>query len=148
MLRLEQWILAKAGGLAIEEVMAVAERVAQLCIRAQREDAAVDVDRRIVLHGSAVGGGDLVIGVAVGLQHLDDLGQQRGALAVGQCAQCGATLFAGEGETGRKVEPGGIHAHQLIAQHRIEQRRAGTAAGLPLAAEVVGKQFSHGDLSA
>ena len=45
---------------------------------------AVDVDGGILGHGAAVGGGDLVIGLAVGLQHLAHRGQQL-ALAGYRC---------------------------------------------------------------
>ncbi|MNT26334.1 hypothetical protein D3C72_1619000 [compost metagenome] len=144
MLRLEQRILAQPRGLAVKQVAAVAERIAQLCVCAQRKDAAIDIDCGIVLHGAAVRGGNLVIGIAVGLQHLDEVGQQRGALAVGQRAQRGTALLAREGKAGGEVQAGRVDPHQFIAQHGIEQRRAGTAAGLPFAAEIVGKQFGHG----
>ena len=118
--------------------------LAELGVRPQRVDAAIDVDRRVVLDRAAVGGGDLVVRVAVRLQHLDDGCQQAGALAVAQRAQRAAALFAGEAEAGRQVETGRVDADQFGAEHRIEQRRAGAAAGHPAAADEVGEQFGHG----
>jgi hypothetical protein len=136
-LRLEQRVLAQALGLAVEQVLALAQALAELGVVGQRVDAAVDVDRRVVSHRAAVGGGDLVIGVAPGLQHLHRLGQQGRARSPGRAAP--RRLLAREGEAGAQVQAGGVHAHQLMAQHGVEQRRAGAAAGDPAAAEVVGE---------
>jgi hypothetical protein len=80
----------------------------------------------------------------VRLQHLDGGGQQGRALAVGERAQRGAAGVAGEGEAGAQVEPRRVDAHQLVAQHGIEQRRAGALAGDPAAAEMIEQQFGHG----
>jgi hypothetical protein len=130
-LRLEHGILAQACGLTVEQVAPVAQRVGQPRIRRQRVDRTVDVDGRVVLHGAAVGGGDVVVGIAVRLQHLHHLGQQLAAPAVGEGAQRGAAVLAGVGVAGRHVQALGVHADQLGAQDRIDQRRAATLAGLP-----------------
>jgi hypothetical protein len=79
----------------------------------------------------------------VGLQHLDDRGQQARALAVGEGAQRGAAAVAGEAEGAVQVEPGGVDPRQFGAEHRIDERRAGAAAGLPAAGDVVGEEFGH-----
>ena len=146
MLALEQGVLAQARGLAVHQEAAVGKRQTQLGIGAQREDAAVHIDGGVVLHRAAVRGADVAVGVAVGLQHLGDSGQHLGALGVAHRAQCGTALFAGEAESGGQVQPGGVHAHEFGAQHRIEQRRAGAAAGLPAAGDKIGKQFAHGGI--
>ena len=98
MLRLEHRLLAKLHGIAVAQRANVAERIAPLRVLAQREDGSVDVDCRIILHSARVRGGDLVIAVAIGLQHLHDGGQQAGALAIGQRAQPGAAGFTGKAE--------------------------------------------------
>jgi len=78
----EQRVLAEPRGIAVDQVAPLSQRVAKLGIGAKREDAAIDIHGGIVAHGAAVGGGDFVIGIAVGLQDLDDGGQHGGALAV------------------------------------------------------------------
>jgi hypothetical protein len=72
-LALEQRVFAQAGRVAIGQVVHVTQTVAQFGVGAQREDAAVHVHRSVVLDRAAVGGGDVVIGIAVGLQHLHGL---------------------------------------------------------------------------
>ena len=59
-------------------------------------------------------------------------------------AQCGAALLSGEDKCSIEVEPGGIDAHQFVAEHRVEERRAGGRAGLPAAGDKVRKEFAHG----
>ncbi|MCY1309850.1 hypothetical protein D9M70_599860 [compost metagenome] len=140
MLGLEHRVLGHADALAVEQQLGVAQGLALLGEVAQGEDATIDVHRRVLGGGAAVGGGDLVIGVAVRLEHLHDLAQQRGALPVSECSQGGTALFACEGKTFGQVQPGAAHAHQRRAQHRVEQRAAVAGAVLPAAGEEIGKQ--------
>ena len=139
-LRRKQRVFAQAGGLAIAHEVAVAQRFAQLGVGAQREDGAVNVHRRVGFDGAAVGGGDVVVGVAVGLQHLDRRCQQGSAFAVAQGAQGSAAVRAGKVKTAHQVQAGGVHAHQFGPQHGVGQRGACAAAVLPLATQVVGKK--------
>jgi hypothetical protein len=80
----------------------------------------------------------------VRLQDLDDGGEQPGALAIAQRAQCSAADLARKAEGRGQVEPAGVHPRQLGAEHRVEQRHAGPAAGLPTTADVVGEELGHG----
>ena len=144
MLRLEQRVFAQAHHVGVHQVVALAQRFAELGVGAQGKDAAVNVHRRVVLHRAAVGGGNLVIGVAVGLQHLDGGAQQGGALAVVQGAQGSAAHVAGKGKASGQIKPGGVHPHQGRAQNRVYQGAARAGAMRPLAAKVVRKKFGHG----
>ena len=103
MLRLEQRVFAQAHHVGVYQMVALAQRFAEFGVSAQGKDAAVNVHRRVVLHRAAVGGGDLVIGVAVGLQHLDGGAQQGGTLAVVQGAQGSAAGVAGKGKASGQV---------------------------------------------
>ncbi|MNS65444.1 hypothetical protein D3C72_986120 [compost metagenome] len=144
-LRLEGRVLAQPGRIAVAQGAGIAQGVAPFGVLAQGEDGAVDVHARIVLHRAGIGGSDLVVGVAVGEQHLDDGGQQRGALTVGQCAQGRSALLAGKGKGLGQVEPGGVYADQFVAQHGVEQRGAVAGACLPTASGEIGKKFGHVD---
>ena len=139
MLGLEQRILAKPCHFAVEQVVAVAKRLAHLGIGAQCEDAAVYVDGRVILHGAAVGGCNLVVGVAIGLKQLAGGAEQCGTLPVAQPPQGRAALLARKREACCQVKPAGVHANQFIAKDRIQQRCAGTGTGLPTTAEKVGE---------
>lgn len=143
MLRLKQRVFAQAGGFAVQHVVTFAQGFAQLRVGGERVNAAVNVHGRVVFYSAAVGGGDLVISVAVGLQDLDHRMEQGGALRVAEGAQGGACLLAGEGETRFQVQPRGIHAAQLGAEHGVEQSTACARADVPLAAEVVGEFVAH-----
>ena len=143
-LGLEQRVFSQAAGLAVHQVAPLAQAFAHLGVLAQGEDAAVNVHGRVVLHRAAVGGGDLVVGVAVGLQHLDHGRQHLAALRVAQRPQGGAASLTRKGKGRGQVQAGGVHADQLGAQHRVEQHGACARAALPAAGHEVGEQFGHG----
>eukprot|EP01038_Epipyxis_sp_PR26KG_P011901 gene11901-15924_t len=81
----------------------IAQRLTPFGVLAEREDAAVDVHRRVRLDGAGIGGGDVVIAVAVRLQHLGDRAEHGGPLTIGL----------------GQIQPRGVHPHQGGAQHRI-----------------------------
>jgi hypothetical protein len=89
-LALEQRVFAQAGGVAIGQVVRSPKPSPSLGVGAQREDAAVHVHGGVVFDRAAVGGGDLVIGIAVGLQHLDHGRQHAGRAACARCARAAA----------------------------------------------------------
>ena len=103
--------------------------IAQGCtpfgVLTQGVDAAIDIDGRVALHGAAVGDGNFVIRVAVGLQHGGQVGQQLGTLGMAQRAQGLATGFAGKGKGGGQIQARGIDTDQWRAQHGIQQCAAG-----------------------
>jgi hypothetical protein len=139
---LEQRVFAQAGRVAIGQVVHVTQTVAQFGVGAQREDAAVHVHRSVVFDRAAVGCGDVVIGIAVGLQHFHGLSQQGGALLVGERTQGGTAFFAGKVEGLGQVNAGGVDADQFGAEDGVEQRGAGARASLPTARDEVFKQLS------
>jgi hypothetical protein len=141
-LALEQRVFAQAGRVAIGQVVHITQAVAQFGVGAQREDAAVHIHRGVVLDRAAVGGGNVVIGIAVGLQHFHGLGQQGGALFVGECAQGGTAFFAGEAEGLGQIDAGGVDAYQFGAENGVEQGGARAGACLPAASDEVFKQLS------
>ena len=139
MLRLEQRVFAQTHHVGVHQVVAPAQRFAQFGVGTQGKVAAVNIDCRVIFYRAAVGGGDVVIGVAIGLQDLDGRRQHGGALAVAQRAQRGASGVAGKGKAFGQIQPGGVHPHQRRAQHGVRQGSARTGAMRPLAAKVVGK---------
>ena len=139
MLGLKGRVFGHADALAVEQQLGVAQGRALLGVVAQGEDGAVDVHTRVFGHGAAVGGGDLVVGVAVGLQHFGDFCQKGCALAIAQGAQRRAALFAGKGKALGQVDARARYAGQFGAQHRVKHRGAFACAGLPAACEKVGE---------
>jgi len=67
-LRLKQDVFGQSSGLAVVQKMHIAQTLAHLGVGAQGVNATVHVHRGVVFHGTAVGGGDVVVGIAVGLQ--------------------------------------------------------------------------------
>jgi hypothetical protein len=47
-----------------------------------------------------------------------------------------------------QFEAGRVDAHELVAEHRVDERRAGAAAGLPASRDVVREEFGQAGLIA
>ena len=142
-LRLKDRFLAQPDRVPVAQHAYVAQRLTPFGVLAEREDAAVDVHRRVRLDGAGIGGGDVVVAVAVRLQHLGDRAEHGGPLTIGGSAQRSPPLFAGKRKGLGQIQPRGVHPHQGGAQHRIAQLSAGPRSVLPAAGNVVGEQFSH-----
>ena len=144
---LERAVLAQLHRRAVGQAARRAELRAPPGVLRERVERAVDVDRRIVAGGARVAQRDVVVGIALALQHLGDARKLCRTFSVGERAQCSAAAGARESEAGGQVEPCARDAHELGAEHRIEQRRAAAGARLPAALEVVVEQLDHGSAS-
>ncbi|MOA08647.1 hypothetical protein D3C78_1284360 [compost metagenome] len=114
-LRLEQCVPVQVDGVAVAQGARLAERGPPSGVLAERENRTIDVHGRVGPDGAGVGGRDLVVGIAVLLQGLRDLGQQRGARAIAHGLQGCAALASREIKARGQIQARGIDAHQCMA---------------------------------
>ena len=91
--------------------MDIAQAFAHLGVSAQGVNATVYVYGCVVFHGAAVGSGDVVIRVTVGLQHFGCSTEHGCTLRIGEGAQGCATVAAGKGKGSGQVKACCIYAN-------------------------------------
>ena len=131
---------------ALVEKAAVAERLAELGVRHQRADAAVDVELRVAARVAAVGHGQLNQRLALRVNRLGHRGEQVTALGKGHRPQRGAAVRARKVEGRAQVEPLRVARREGRVRGGVEQRRGLAAARLPTTREVT-RECLHGCLA-